>query len=147
MCLLTLRSLICFIITLSKYMLEVKMDEKEVNSNLAEILTELRKDKGWSQQQVADLVGIGRRTIGDYETGRTQPDPYMLVKLAEIFDVNIDYLVGSTRIRTPWSTMTNPQAIRILSMLKKLSSKDLNAIFVLVESLSKISDEKTRNDS
>ena len=48
------------------------------------------------QVDLAEAVGIDQRTISNYETGKTYPDSYALIKLADFFNVSIDYLVCRT---------------------------------------------------
>lgn len=67
---------------------------------LGEIIKKLREDKEISQRKLADMLGVSPSTIGMYEQGRRSPDNEMLLKLAKIFDVSIDYLLGTTNIKT-----------------------------------------------
>ena len=60
-------------------------------------IRDLREDMGLRQSDLAERTGIDQRTISNYETGKTTPDAYALIKLADFFDVSIDYLVGRTR--------------------------------------------------
>lgn len=58
-------------------------------------LNKLRKLKGVSQKQLANELGdINQQTISHYETGIREPNIQTLIKLADYFDVSIDYLVG-----------------------------------------------------
>jgi transcriptional regulator with XRE-family HTH domain len=59
----------------------------------------LREEKGKTQQDVADALGIGRPTIAGYETKGKQPDYEKLQKLADYFNVSTDYLLGRTNIK------------------------------------------------
>lgn len=59
-------------------------------------IKDLREDRDMRQSDLARETGIDQRTISNYETGRTVPDAYALVRLADFFDVSIDYLVGRT---------------------------------------------------
>lgn len=54
----------------------------------------LREDRDLRQIDVAQATGIDQKTLSNYETGKTNPDSYALVKLADFFDVTIDYLIG-----------------------------------------------------
>lgn len=56
----------------------------------------LREDKDMRQIDLAEATGIDQRTISNYETGKSNPDSYALIKLADFFNVSIDYLVGRT---------------------------------------------------
>ncbi|PWM36758.1 MAG: XRE family transcriptional regulator [Clostridiales bacterium] len=57
-------------------------------------LADLRKDKGLTQQDLANELNISYHTISSYETNRSNPDDEMKIKIARIFDVTLDYLLG-----------------------------------------------------
>lgn len=57
-------------------------------------LKELRTKKGLLQKDVAEKLGIGRTTYVRYETGQFEPDIKTLIRLADIFGVTVDYLIG-----------------------------------------------------
>ncbi|WP_202078864.1 helix-turn-helix domain-containing protein [Caldalkalibacillus salinus] len=63
-------------------------------------LKENRKARSLSQDHMAEQLGISRQAYSHYETGRNEPDGTALLKIAEIFDCSVDYLLG--RINTPW---------------------------------------------
>lgn len=56
----------------------------------------LRKNKGLTQTQVANAVGIGRQAYAYYEKGEREPSPETLCKLADFFGVSVDELLGRT---------------------------------------------------
>ena len=61
----------------------------------SERLQELRKARGYSQQDVAKLIGVGRTTYLKYESGDNRPTR-KLNELARLFNVSADYLLGLT---------------------------------------------------
>ena len=64
--------------------------------DLAYQLRLLRSESGYTQQQVADGVGMDMRAYQRYELGTREPAFKYLVSLADFFDVSLDYLVGRT---------------------------------------------------
>ncbi len=46
------------------------------------------------QIDVANATGIDQKTLSNYETGKTNPDSYSIIKLADFFGVSTDYLLG-----------------------------------------------------
>jgi transcriptional regulator with XRE-family HTH domain len=62
----------------------------------------LREDKDWTQQFVADLLHINRRTYSAYENGVNAMSPETLSALADIHRTSIDYLLGRTDERNPY---------------------------------------------
>ena len=63
-----------------------------VGSNIKRHRTKLNL----TQQQLADILSVSRQTIASYEAGRTEPDIAAMEKLAEIFDITVDELIGKT---------------------------------------------------
>lgn len=59
----------------------------------------LRHQKEITQSQLGQLLNLKRSTIAGYETDRKQPDLDTLVKIADYFDVSMDFLTGRTVIK------------------------------------------------
>jgi len=57
-------------------------------------IIELRKQKGWSQTELAKQIKASREAIGKYERNEAQPSVETAKKIADAFDVSLDYLVG-----------------------------------------------------
>ena len=57
-------------------------------------IRELREDRDLRQIDVSKATGIDQKTLSNYETGKTNPDSWAIVKLAEFFGVTCDYLLG-----------------------------------------------------
>lgn len=61
---------------------------------MGERLIKLRKSKKWTQQDVADKINISRSAYAGYELGRRVPEYATLEKMANLFGVSIDFMVG-----------------------------------------------------
>ena len=59
-------------------------------------LRELMKANGWTQQALADYIGVARSTVGMWTTGRNEPDNTTLGQLASLFSCSVDYLLERT---------------------------------------------------
>ena len=59
-------------------------------------ISELREQKGWTQEELATMIGISRAALSHYEKNRRKPDFETLTQLADLFQVSIDYLIGRT---------------------------------------------------
>lgn len=57
-------------------------------------LRKLRTNKGVSQQQLADVIGISQQSINKYENHNVEPDLSTLMKIADYFEASVDYLIG-----------------------------------------------------
>lgn len=61
----------------------------------------LREEIGYTQQQLADKLESSKSVIGLYENETRKPSLEILVKLSEIFNCSIDYILCKTDIRNP----------------------------------------------
>ena len=61
---------------------------------LGDRLRAIRKEHGLTQQNIADVLGIDRTTYTVYEGGSITPSPATLVKLSQIYNVTVGYLIG-----------------------------------------------------
>lgn len=64
------------------------------DSIFSQRLTMLRKQKGWKQGDVAEMLGLSRSSYTCYETGKSLPGALTLCKLGDMFEVSLDYLLG-----------------------------------------------------
>ena len=82
-----------------------------------EMLKYLRQRAGYSQQDFADLLKISKSTIGMYEQGRRSPDYETLEKIADIFNVDMNFLMGGkTKESTP-EYYINPETAKLAQEL------------------------------
>lgn len=126
--------------------------------NFAERLKELRKSKKLSQGDIANVLGVTRQAVSQYETGVRKPDYEMMEVLADYFNVDMDYLLGRTDKTTTLAVPTsgqepeyylddetremlqfldeNPKHKKILSSSRKLKPEDLEIIEAMIERMS-----------
>ena len=57
-------------------------------------LKELRIEKGLSQRKLGELLGVCNQTVSFWETGSREPDLDALVKIADFFEVSVDFLLN-----------------------------------------------------
>ena len=62
--------------------------------SFAENLMALRKQRGWSQEELGNQIGVTRQTVSKWEMGQSTPELEKLVELARLFNMSIDRLVG-----------------------------------------------------
>ena len=67
-------------------------------AKFATIIKNLRIERGITQEQLAALLKVSRSTIGMYETGSREPDFETLEAIADIFNVDMDYLMGRSTV-------------------------------------------------
>ena len=69
------------------------MDQVKIGS----FLKELRKEKGLTQERLAEQLGVSNRTVSRWETGSNMPDIGMLVELADFYEVGIAEIIAGER--------------------------------------------------
>lgn len=66
---------------------------------LPQRLKELRKETGLTQKEIANQIHVGQNSYSNWENGNRKPTAEITSKLAEFFNVSIDYLLGKTDIK------------------------------------------------
>lgn len=74
--------------------------------NIADRIQYLRKQKGFSQEELADKVGVSRQSVSKWESEQSTPDLEKIIILSDIFDVTTDYILkGIEPVETDKSDM------------------------------------------
>lgn len=68
--------------------------------NLIKRLESLRENNNWSKTEVARQLVIPQTTYLTYESGKCEPDIDMLVRIAKLYNVTVDYLIGNDNPKT-----------------------------------------------
>lgn len=110
-----------------------------MNIKLANRLVELRKEHKFSQEALAEKLGLSRQSISKWERAEASPDTDNLIALAEVYGITLDQLLGNDEPKTesqpkPEQTKKNLSAKQIKgkSNLKKAPLLFLGAIAVYV---------------
>ncbi len=92
--------------------------------DLGNTLRGLRLAKGYTQQQVADLVGVTKGGISAYETGMRQPSYEVLLKLAGLYKVSTDFLLGNRDPKSDFSLegLSGEQAETVLKIIRDIKA-------------------------
>lgn len=91
------------------------------NNRMGEFLAALRKSKGYTQQEVADTLGVSNKTVSSWETGASCPDISMLPVLAELYGVTCDEIIHGRRLgaeETPSPSKRKKATERLLQRQK-----------------------------
>lgn len=107
-------------------------------SILSDRLKALREARGWSQTQVAKELGMKRSsTYANWEYGIRDPDTDTLVKLAQLYEVTTDYLVGVEVNSASSDSLTSSIDKTISDECKYLNQEDKELVLGLIRRLKK----------
>lgn len=72
-------------------------------ATLAERIKVLRTEKDLTQEEFGKIFGIVKSTVSLYEGNKSTPDDEIKKKMAEYFNVTLDYLMGTSNVRNPYN--------------------------------------------
>ncbi|WP_342045956.1 helix-turn-helix domain-containing protein [Bacillus sp. OTU530] len=92
---------------------------------LADRIKSIRERHNYSQKRVAEALGISNVQLSRYESGDRKPEPETIKKIADFFDVSVDYLLG--RINVPNTSPDQPydSLTEITNYLESLGVKSM----------------------
>lgn len=114
---------------------------------LADKITEERKKNGWSQEELAEKLGVSRQAVSKWESAGSVPDLQRIIQLADLFAVSTDYLLkdememdssaftnASVSEEEPVRRVSMEEANTFLDMKKKDAPVIANATFLCITS-------------
>lgn len=105
--------------------------------NIGDRIAALRKQKNWSQTDLAKALEASRDIIGKYERGENSPSIEMALKIAKVFDVPVDYLLGEGK-----HAHYDNDTIKRIEEIQVLDSGAKSVLFNLIDTY--IRDAKAR---
>ena len=96
-------------------------------NGISDKITLLRKQRGFSQTDLAKLVGCSREIISKYEKNSVIPSVDIANKIAEVFEVSLDYLVGNS------DTIIDKSILNKIVDIQKLPEKEKNVVTMLLD--------------
>ena len=96
-----------------------------MTANFSTRLRELRVDKGLRQEQVAKLIGVSKNVISTYENDIKQPSFEILIRLANLYRVSTDYLLGQANSRfVDLSGLSEQEVALVCELVEMLTKKN-----------------------
>lgn len=100
--------------------------------NIGERIIRLRKDKGWSQNELAKMLGTSGPIIGRYERNEMVPSVEVAKKLADAFETTLDYLVDETGKQ---AEIKDKAMLNRVVEIEHLDQEDKNTVLRVIDSL------------
>lgn len=86
---------------------------------IGEKISRLRKETNYTQEQLADILGVSRQAISKWESNITYPETDKLIRLSKLFNCSLDYLLKESEE----TNKENPSQEEILSFRKRLRER------------------------
>jgi transcriptional regulator with XRE-family HTH domain len=102
-------------------------------NNLGERIKELRRQKNYSQSELADKVGISYAQIGRYETKGAQPPAETLKKIADALGVSPDFLIYGSSDEKVKTKLTDADLINQFKAIEGMDEEDKAVIKKLID--------------
>lgn len=96
-------------------------------ATLAERIKQLRKESHLTQEELAKELRVSKGAVGNWETGTRKPSLEMLDEMADVFNCNMDYLLGNTNER-PEFTLEERWIIKCYRNADKDTKEAVNVI-------------------
>lgn len=101
---------------------------------LAEKIALLRRQNGWSQEELADQLNVSRQAVSKWEGGTSIPDLDKILKLSALFEVSTDYLLKD-ELERPDATAPLPEEERVTEPCRTVSLDEANAYLSTVQAV------------
>ena len=98
---------------------------------IGEFLKELRKEKGITQEQLAEQFNVSRRSVSRWETGSNMPDITLLVELAEFYDVSISEIIDGERKSEKMNEEVKETALKLSDYTETINQRIKMRLFWL----------------
>lgn len=102
---------------------------------LGEKILFLRTQKNWSQDFLGTKIGVYGRRVSLYENGKSKPSTKTLQKIAEVFDVSMDYLISETPKNSNEIHLNDNSLLPYIEKLDRLDEEEKNLVKSLIEKL------------
>lgn len=96
-------------------------------------LKALRKQKNWAQKELAAQVGIRFQQLNKYESGFNIPPAEMLVKLADVLGVTVDFLLTGNPVED--SPLASSRLFRRFKVLEALTADDQETVIKVIDAM------------
>lgn len=98
--------------------------------NIGDKIIQLRKQNNLSQFELAKRVGASRTIIGNYERNSNAPSIDMVVKIAKVFNVSVDFLIGESKLSS-----YDKEVLKRIEDIETLDQETRKNLFFLIDNV------------
>lgn len=123
----------------------VRRGEKITSTKIGTRIRQLRLSAGMTQRDLAQRINVGNTTLSQYESGARVPSDEVKIKIASVFGVSVDYLLGASSERNsaekalcPPAVAQRPAEAAIAGELSSLSDRQLDRLLGYIQALKEL---------
>ena len=123
----------------------VRRGEKITSTKIGAQIRRLRLSAGMTQRDLAQRINVGNTTLSQYESGARVPSDEVKIKIASVFGVSVDYLLGASNERNstekapcPPASAQRPAEAAIAGELGSLSDRQLDRLLGYIQALKEL---------
>lgn len=121
------------------------MNEVDIMSAFRDMLARLRRERGMTQAELAQRLGVSKSSISMYERGNREPELDLLERMADLFGVSVNAMLGRSEPELVNSDPAlteyleqlrdRPELRMLFSVTKNATKKDVEAAVKIIEAL------------
>ena len=90
------------------------------DESLGQRIARLRKERGWTQKQIAERTGLIQELVSNYETDKLRLNPAMILRFAEVFDISADELLRGSKSTVQAKKQPSIKLVRRMEQIEAL---------------------------
>jgi transcriptional regulator with XRE-family HTH domain len=98
--------------------------------NIGDKIIQLRKQNGLSQSVLAEKIEASRTIVGNYERNSNTPSIEMIIKIAKVFNVSLDYLIGEGQLSS-----YDKEVLKRIEDIDQLDQETRKNLFFLIDNV------------
>lgn len=104
--------------------MDSEINDQEVSVKFSDRLRRLRKDKGYTQEELGKLADVHNVNLSRYERGLSNPSAVVLKRIAEALEVSVGHLVEGDPNEVPISRLQDPELRQHIEEIERLPEKE-----------------------
>lgn len=113
----------------------IKLDSRIYFAALGKRITELRKSRGYTQAEFARALGVSQQAVFAYEIGDRRVSVLILERIAKLYCISTDQVLGRMQERTAPNRRLSPRAMRHAERIQRLSKTAQRFVIRIVDTL------------
>lgn len=109
-----------------------------------QILVDLRIERGWTQEDLAKAIKVSKQAVSHYERGTRYPKPAVLEAIADVFNVDMDYLIGKSPVTT---RLLTSEELWVVNAYRSASEDTKDAVAAILHVKRDATDESSSGEA